>query len=398
MNLTIIPHKLAGTVQAISSKSQIHRLLICSALADGETHLICREPGADIDATAGCLQALGADILPTPDGYRIFPIRSLPKTAVLDCGESGSTLRFLLPITAALGVEATFRMSGRLPCRPLSPLGEEMERMGCRLSRPQSDSILCRGKLIPGDYTIDGGVSSQYITGLLFAASVLPGDSRIHITGDLESKPYLAMTQQAMAQFGIHTEGLRIAGGQHYHSPGTISAEGDWSNAACFLAAAALGCDVSVTGLDPQSHQGDRAAAMLLPLLRENRTIHAADIPDLIPILSVVAAANQGAVFTGIRRLRLKESDRVQAVISMLEALGGSAKADENTLTIYPARLTGGQVDVHGDHRIAMATAIASVVCSRPVRIPDAQCVAKSDPGFWDTFRRLGGKYEQYLR
>ena len=171
MDITITPRKLRGSITAIPSKSQAHRLLICSAFADGPTKLICPDTNRDIEATADCLNALGAKITRTADGYLAEPITQVPETAVLNVCESGSTLRFMLPIAGALGVDATFRMAGRLPQRPLSPLWEEMERMGCSLSRPSENTIRCRGKLQPGDYSIDGSVSSQFITGLLFALS-----------------------------------------------------------------------------------------------------------------------------------------------------------------------------------------------------------------------------------
>ena len=175
-------------------------------------------------------------------------------------------------------------------------------------------------------------------------------------------------------------------------SPGTVTVEGDWSSAAFWLAAAALGSDVTVTGLDEHSVQGDRDITRLLPMLREHIAISAADIPDLVPILAVVAAANQGAVITDIRRLRLKESDRIHAIVDMLCALGGRAFADENALTVCPIPLTGGTVDARNDHRIAMSAAIASTVCTNPVTILGAECVSKSYPGFWKEFTRLGGR------
>ena len=388
MDITITPGKLSGTVTAIPSKSQAHRLLICAALADGPTTLLCPETNRDIEATADCLRTLGAEISRTEAGYTIHPIKELPKTAVLNCCESGSTLRFLLPIAGALGVDATFRMEGRLPSRPLSPLWEEMERMGCVLSRPTDNTVRCTGKLTAGEYVINGGVSSQFITGLLYALSLIPGKSKLTVTGKLESKPYVTMTLQAQALFGS----------PKYHSPGIVTVEGDWSNGAFFLAAAALGNGITVCNLDPSSPQGDRAAATLLPALVENTTICAADIPDLVPILSVVAACNQGAVFTDIQRLRLKESDRVASVIAMLENLGGRAEATEDTLTVYGTGLTGGTVDAVNDHRIAMSTAIAATVCAEPVTILGADCVKKSYPRFFEEYRRLGGNYEQYLR
>lgn len=388
MDITIYPRKLSGTVAAIPSKSQAHRLLICSAFADKQTHLICKDTNRDIEATADCLNALGAEITRTDDGYRIKPIQTVPQNAVLNCCESGSTLRFMLPIVGALDVDAVFQMEGRLPRRPLSPLWEEMERMGCMLSRPTADTIRCTGKLHAGDYSIDGGVSSQYITGLLFALSLIDSECSLEITGKVESKPYIDMTKAAMKLFGA----------PNYRSPGCIEVEGDWSNGAFWLAAAALGNPLEVVNLNSDSPQGDRAAAELLPALKENITIDASDIPDLVPILAIAAAANKGAVFTNIQRLRIKESDRVATVIAMLEALGSHAEATENTLIVHGTGLTGGIVDACNDHRIAMAAAIAATVCTEPVTILGAHAVNKSYPKFWDEYCKLGGKYEQYLR
>ena len=398
MDITITPGKLTGTVTAIPSKSQAHRLLICAAFADAPTTLHCPETNRDIEATAGCLNALGARIVRTETGYEVTPVRQRPEKAVLNCHDSGSTLRFMLPVAGALGVDTTFTMEGRLPQRPLSPLWEEMERMGCQLTRPTADTIRCQGRLKAGEYTIDGGVSSQFITGLLLATALIPGKSQIKLTGKVESRPYITMTQRAMALFGLDTADFAVKGGKSYRSPGSLIVEGDWSNGAFFLAAKALGNDVQTGNLALDSPQGDRAVFELLPALESNITISAADIPDLVPILSVVAACKKGAVFTDIRRLRLKESDRVASVIAMLKALGGKAEATEDTLTVYGTGLIGGTVDSVNDHRIAMAAAIAATVCSEPVTILGAECVKKSYPHFFEEYRRLGGNYEQYLR
>lgn len=398
MDITILPQKLNGIVDAIPSKSQAHRLLICAALADSQTNLVCPQTNQDIEATADCLQALGATIERLSWGYRIQPIQTLPERAVLQCRESGSTLRFMLPIVAALGVNAVFKTKGRLSKRPLSPLWEEMERMGCSLKWLDDDELSVTGKLCAGDYYIDGGVSSQFITGLLFAASILKGQSQIHILGKLESRPYAEMTQTAMSVFGIDTADFVVYGGHAYRTPGTVQVEGDWSNAAFFLAAKAIGNHTAVRNLNLTSPQGDRAIADLLPALEERISISAADIPDLVPILAVTAAAKQGAIFTDIQRLRLKESDRVNSTISMLKALGIYAEATESTLTVYPGSFTGGTVDSVNDHRIAMAAAIAATAANGPVTILDAQCVQKSYPHFWDEYRKLGGQYEQHIR
>ena len=273
---------------------------------------------------------------------------------------------------------------------------EEMERMGCTLSRPTPNTIHCTGKLCPGHYTIDGSVSSQYITGFLLALSLLDSPSVLEITGKLESAPYVDLTKDALRRFGADPEHPGLC---KLHSPGTLSVEADWSNAAFFLAANTLGSSLDIRGLNPNSAQGDRATAWLLPeLTRKALTIDASDIPDLVPILSVTAACFQGATFTNIRRLRLKESDRVASVIAMLEALGGHAEADDNTLHIFGTGLVGGTVDSVNDHRIAMSAAIAAIRCTEPVTILGAQCVQKSYPKFFDEYRRLGGRYEQYLR
>ncbi len=401
MDITIFPQKLTGSLSVLPSKSQAHRLLICAALADRPTELHCPQTNRDIEATADCLRSLGAEICRTSSGYCITPIREVATTALLPCAESGSTLRFLLPLAGALGVDATFQMEGRLPQRPLSPLWEELERMGCTLSRPDTATIHISGRLRPGDYAIAGNVSSQFVTGLLLALSVLDERSTLTLTGTVESAPYIEMTLAAMARFGAavprEEHPFRISPAS-FRSPGRLMVEGDWSNGAFWLAAQALGSHLDIRNLDPDSPQGDRACAHWIPALRNHQRISARDIPDLVPILSVVAAANQGAVFTDIQRLRIKESDRVEAVIQMLSALGGRAEATEDTLTVHGTGLRGGRVDAMNDHRIAMAAAIASTVCTGPVTILGARCVEKSYPQFWAEFARLGGNYEQHLR
>ena len=374
MDITIQPKKLRGTVTVIPSKSQAHRYLICAALSDKQTAILCQETSRDMDATAECLNALGAKIIRTDAGYHVTPITEIPETAVLPCRDSGSTLRFLLPVAGALGVDATFQMEGRLPQRPLSPLWEEMERMGCTLPRPTPDTIRCQGRLRSGAYSIPGNVSSQYISGLLFAHEIIKGCC-LEITGRVESAPYIEMTRRALELFR--------------DPPAEVAVEGDWSNGAFWLAANVLGSELQVNGLMEDSPQGDRVCAALLPGLAEHQTIDAADIPDLVPILAVTAAANRGAVFSNIQRLRLKESDRVASVIAMVTALGGSAAADESTLTVSGTGLTGGTVDAQNDHRIAMSAAIAATVCTAPVTILGAECVEKSYPRFWEEYFKL---------
>lgn len=392
MDITIYPRRLEGSVAVIPSKSMAHRFLICTAFANNETTLICPETNRDIEATAGCLRALGADIQRTPSGYIVDPVTTLPESAEINSGESGSTLRFLLPIVGALGIDTTFLMEGRLPQRPLSPLWEEMERMGCILSRPQSNAVRCSGRLRGGNYRMDGSVSSQFITGLLLALCLIGEPSHLEINGQVQSRPYITLTENVIARFG----GEMV--GRGFHTPGYLEVEGDWSSGAFWLAAQTLGSNVAVTGLDYHSPQGDRAVHSLLSRMDTEITIPAGDIPDLVPILSIVAAAGHGAVFTDIRRLRLKESDRVASTVAMITALGGKAEATENTLSVYGTGLTGGTVDSRNDHRIAMSAAIGATVCTQPVTVLGIECAAKSYPRFFEEYRRLGGKYEQYLR
>ncbi|MBR7123235.1 MAG: 3-phosphoshikimate 1-carboxyvinyltransferase [Oscillospiraceae bacterium] len=390
MDITIHPHLLSGTVKAIPSKSVAHRLLICAALADCETMIECPEINQDIDATADCLRALGAGVTRTESGYRVSPISNAPKSAELYCKESGSTLRFMLPIVGALGVDATFHMEGRLPHRPLSPLSEELEKHGCALCRSTPDTIRCTGKLKPGAYCIDGSVSSQYVTGLMFAVALLGNASSLMVTGKTESKPYIEMTQRALTLFD--------ASRYPFRSPGQVRVEGDWSNAAFFLAAKTLGNTVDVCGLLDNSVQGDRAIFEILNNIQNIDTIDAADIPDLVPILAVTAGVQKKITFTNIARLRLKESDRVASVAAMLEQLGAQVIVNENTMTVFPGEFHGCTIDSVGDHRIAMAAAIAATRASGAVTILNAQCVAKSYPTFWEEYRRLGGNYEQHIR
>ncbi len=380
MDMTLLPVKLSGTVTTPPSKSMAHRLLICAAFAKTCSDLICPQINEDIAATAEGLNRICHAVVRTDYGYDICPYQCEgdcgPDAVYINCHESGSTLRFLLPIVGASGIDTIFEMEGRLPQRPLSPLWEEMERMGCTLSRPAENMIRCSGQLRPGAYHIDGSVSSQFISGLMMALPLIEGETSLEITGNVESKPYIQMTRYVLDLF---KDGC----------PERMEVEGDWSSAAFWLAANALGSSISVTNLSETSPQGDCEIVSLLPKLAENATISCADIPDLVPILAVVAAAKKGATFTDIRRLRLKESDRVASVLSMIEALGGKAEATENNLTVHGTGLSGGTVDSFGDHRIAMAAAIAATVCKEPVTILGAECVKKSYPGFWEDYKKL---------
>lgn len=421
MDIRINSAKLGGEVRAVPSKSQAHRLLICSALADAETRVICAESSSDIDATAGCLGALGASITYSGGGFDVIPIDfgKLGGKRRLNCGESGSTLRFLLPLSCALGAQADFHMSGRLPERPLSPLYEALLSHGCALSPQGVSPLSCRGKLESGNYTLPGNISSQFISGLLFALPTLGGDSLITVTGDPESKPYIDMTVAALKTFGVEIQcragAFSIRDSQRFRSPGTVNAEGDWSNAAFWLCAGAIGNDrITCTNLNTDSLQGDMAVIKILERFGARVTcggdcvavspgelrgieIDAADIPDLVPVLSAVAAVSAGkTVIKNAGRLRLKESDRLRATAGLLTGLGADVRETQSGLEIYgKKRLNGGAADSCNDHRIAMTAAILSSVCENPVTVADAGAVNKSYPGFFRDFAALGGFYEE---
>ena len=411
------PGPRTGRVTIPASKSQAHRLLICAALGREPVELVCGGPSADILATAKCLNALGADIQQTaPDRFSVRPIAAVPGGAAqLACGESGSTLRFLLPLVGALGAEGAFVMEGRLPQRPLAPFDSVLKEHGMTLHQ-EGSRLRCGGQLRPGDYTLPGDVSSQYISGLLMALPRLAGDSTLAVTGHMESAGYVAMTEDALHLSGIRFtregQSWRIPGGQCCRLPGLCRVEGDWSNAAFFLCAGALSPEgITVEGLSLTSSQGDRAVVDILRAfgaqvtegnnsvtVRKGAlrgiTIDAAPIPDLIPALSAVAAAAEGTTYIeNAGRLRLKESDRLKSTAALLSALGGQAEEQEAGLVIRGrARLDGGTADPWNDHRIAMAAAVAACSCRGPVTVTGSQCVAKSYPRFWEDFQQLKGE------
>ena len=397
MNVIITPSPLKGRVRVPASKSAAHRALICAALADGPTDIIINALNRDIEATAACLGALGAEIEATADGLRVSPIAHLPESATLDCGESGSTLRFLIPVATALDARAVFTGRGRLPERPNAVLTDALRGHGATID---SDTLPMRvsGPVRGGRWALPGNVSSQYVTGLLFALPLLREDSDIVLTTRLESSAYVDMTLQALARFGVTVEaaegGWRIPGRQRYRSAGRLEIEGDWSAAAFWLAADAMGGDIRVDGLREDTAQGDRAAAALLG----RPEIDASGVPDLVPALAVAAAARQGrTVITGAARLRLKESDRLQTVAAMLRALGHGVTVTDDGLVIEggaPAPCAGDvrTVDGANDHRIVMAAAVAAATANAPVRILGAQAVEKSYPDFFRDLKALGGQ------
>lgn len=422
MNITLTPAPLSGTVAAIPSKSHLHRLLICASLGDTEICLPCPMLSQDIEATIRCLNALCATVEYQNNELSIIPIQASHQNVTLDCGESGSLYRFLVPLVGALRKTATFKLSAKLPQRPMDALWNTLEAHGITIIGKGTASPIVSGTLTPGRYEIPGDVSSQFISGLLFALPLLSGDSEIIITGETQSIGYIQMTLDALKDFSIcigssrtptptDISGFSVPGNQHYHAKNTPVPEGDWSNSAFWLCAAgACSGEITVTGLNRNSGQGDKAVCDILRQFgadvtqAENAvtvrkgnlhgiTIDAADVPDLIPALAVVAAAAMGTtVIQNISRLRLKESDRVTTVCGLINALGGNAASDENTITIIGnGALSGGTYDAFQDHRIVMAAAIASTICKNPVTVTNAQNVDKSYPEFFHDFARLKG-------
>lgn len=441
MDIKIIPRKLKGRLDALPSKSHAHRVLIAQKLArmqsaaDAEALNADGSPGSeiptfskDIEATKNCLAQLDS---------------GSPR---LNCIESGSTMRFMLPVAMALRDEAVFIGTGKLPSRPISPLKEEMERNGCTFSPgtpaadaadiPNGFSEICtiRGRLQPGTYRLAGNVSSQFITGLLFALPLLDGDSTLELTTALESAGYVDLTLDVLRDFGIMIDERRspegfniyvINGSQRYTEPADVTVQGDWSNAAFWLACGALGGDVTLDGVDMTSSQRDKEFADILMQMGAHlevsscgtsmdstsatgglssirctgnglsaADIDVAQIPDLVPVLATVMALADGtSEITHAERLRIKESDRIFTVHDFLSKLGADITDEGSGLSVRGKRtLSGGEVYGHNDHRIVMAAAVASCGCTGPVIIRGAEAVNKSYPDFFRDFAALGGE------
>lgn len=412
----ITPSRLTGEVTLPPSKSAAHRAVICAALAGGECTVSPIQLSEDLRATVLSVRALGVDADLDGDvlcigGKHLFE----DKLGYFDCLESGSTLRFFVPIAAAGGMQARFVGRGKLPQRPIGTYLDCLPKHGVSCESAGGLPLDISGQLTAGDYALPGDISSQFITGLLFALPLLPGDSTITLTTPLESEGYVALTMQMLADFGVNIEkietGYRIPGGQKY-TPRDYSVEGDWSQAAFFLAAAAFGGDVTLKGLRGDSTQGDREALALFerfgmtsePLedgsvrcrggaLRA-QDIDASQIPDLVPMLAVTAALCEGTSrIYNAARLRIKESDRLKTTAALINALGGRCEEQEDGLVITGVSgFTGGTVDGCNDHRIVMAAAMAALKADGPVTIVGADAVKKSYPSFFEEYNRLGGK------
>lgn len=419
----IEPGFLSGTLRVPVSKSQAHRALLAAALADRPTEIQGVGTGQDVLATKACLQALGAEMNDLPkDRLRVKPIvqaehHSLRNRAVnLHCGESGTTLRLLLPVVSALGIPSSWSGDGNLPSRPLADLVQALTQQGVQI-QPDSLPFHLTGQLKPGAFVLPGHISSQYFSGLLFALPLLEGESYLRASTPIESLGYVQMTLQVLRSFGIEVEeteqGYRIPAGQPYISPGSFSVESDWSNAAFWLVAAGFSPQgMQFTGLDSVSLQGDRAILSILELWgaevtwqektlmvrrgsRKPLHLSCEQIPDLAPILAVLAAFTPGVNrLSGLKRLQYKESNRIQGVLALIKSIGGKAEYNvkEDCLLIEGQEsLPGGLVDSLGDHRLVMAAAVAGALCQTGVQIKGAESVAKSYPDFFKDWQSVGG-------
>ncbi|MBE6750486.1 MAG: 3-phosphoshikimate 1-carboxyvinyltransferase [Ruminococcaceae bacterium] len=394
MTVLIEKGTAAGRVKAPPSKSMAHRYLICGAFS-GKSLIKGIELSQDIKATLECLSSLGAEIKMSGGNIEIGGIdfKNL-KSNVLFCNESGSTLRFLLPVCLLFDKEITLKGSERLFSRSLSVYKELCESQGIYFSETTT-GVTVKGKLQSGKYSVRGDISSQFISGLIFALSCLQGESTIEITGDIESGSYLSLTIKALADFGVRVSRIDertifIKGGIAYKNR-EISVEGDYSNAAFLEAFNYLGGNVVVKGLKADSLQGDRVYKRIFDLLESGTpTVDVSDCPDLAPILITMAAIKNGAVFTGTKRLKIKESDRGAAMSSELSKFGCSVLVEENRITVEKREIKKPRTVLlgHNDHRIVMSLAVISTLTGG--EILGAEAVSKSFPDFFEKLKTLG--------
>lgn len=404
-----------GTVNVPPSKSDVHRAIICAAMANGVSRISPVALSNDIKATIGCIKALGADAVLennvlTVDGTNMYK----NKTALLDCGESGSTLRFFIPIAAVGNINATFVGKGKLPQRPIGIFTEALPKAGTVCKTGGGLPLEIKGQLKSGIFEIPGNVSSQFITGLLLALPILEGDSEIVLTSPLESVGYTAMTIRTMKQFGVNIQatekGWHIKGGQSYKTC-DYTTDGDWSQAAFFMVLGAVSGKVTVKGVAKDSTQGDKKCAEILARFGakvtqlDNEvtvekgelkaiTVDASQIPDLVPVLSVCAAFADGTTkIINAERLRIKECDRLKATAELLNNLGGKVKELSDGLEITGvSSLKGGNVNGYNDHRIVMSAAVCAARSDEDITATFAMSINKSYPDFYIDYNSIGGK------
>lgn len=414
--LKVQDSNLHGTVTIPSSKSAAHRLMIASALSGAPTVIDGRIAGDDVNATAACLSALGAKITFSESSVTVLPLNLKGHAALpveLFASSSGSTLRFLLPVVSALNRTAVFDGEKRLAERPVAELTDVLKAHGAVIGGDKLP-LKISGQLQSGEYAINARVSSQYITGLLFALPLLDGDSKLTLNGAAVSESYIGLTLDVLKRFSIGVEktacGFAVRGGQSYVSPRRVTAEGDWSSACFFAVAGAFSGDVTLSGLDLSSLQGDKIILDVLeragaktertkdavrvssaPLAALN--FDAENCPDIVPSLAVALSTAKGTSrISGISRLRGKESDRAAETVKLLTAFGIKAYADENVLTICGGKLKAAKITLPDDHRIAMAAAVAACAAEGESVFEGESCVSKSYPDFFADLSKIGGK------
>ncbi len=420
MDVTVYPSKLNGSFTAPPSKSDAHRAVLAAAFARGKSVIENAQLSSDITATIKACEAFGCNITARPSGrYNTLYIDGglkPPGEAEIDCAESGSALRFLIPIACTMKGRKAFTGSARLPFRPIDEYLKIFDRQGIKYDKPEGRNLplTVEGKLKSGEYVIGGGVSSQYITGLLFALSLLDGDSRITVTGNFESKGYVDMTLDTLVKFGVDigVSGniYSIKGNQQY-KPRRMAVEGDYSQAAFIIAGAAINGDVTIDGLDPASLQPDRAIIDIMrrmgaDIRQDNNAfhvmrsqLHGTDVdvsqcPDLVPPIAAAAAAAQGTTrILNASRLRVKESDRLHAIAVNLKNIGIDSEEYSDSLIIRGGRPRGGEIESFTDHRIPMAFSMIALG-SEAITIKGAECISKSWPSFFEDIKALGGKAE----
>lgn len=406
MDIELQPAKLSGEVSIPSSKSYAHRALICAALANGTSLIDGIDISNDIEATISAMESLGAKFNIKPNGsILVNGIVQAPTIAKINCNESGSTLRFIIPVASALNVTSSFYGKGRLPERPIDIYTRELSKNGVLFDYNHTMPFTIKGQLKAGTYEIEGDVSSQFITGLLFALPILSGDSVIKLKSVLESKPYVDITIDCLKKFGIEIEEREneyfIKGNQRY-LPFDLNIEGDFSQAAFFYVANAFGSNVDLHNLNKNSVQGDKKILDIISDMCYNKNVHklksfhvdCSDIPDLVPILAVLGCfGSETSVVYNAKRLKIKESNRLEAISITLNKLGGKVSVTDDGLIIEPVdRFSGGTVDSFGDHRIVMSASIAALKSDGNIIIKGAEAVEKSYPNFFRDYNNLGGK------
>lgn len=402
MNVRIHKGTPRGRVFAPASKSMAHRLLICAALAEGESIIKGVSDCDDVSATATCLSALGAKVIQDGDTVSVIgtDMRKTAPRSSLDCRESGSTLRFFLPIALLSGKNTLFYGAESLMKRPMGVYEKICSEKGY-IYNADGESIAVRGPLAAGEYEVVGNVSSQFISGLLFALPLLDKDSTIRILPPVESRSYIELTIEALSLFGVTVKWLDdntlfIKGNQKY-VPTSLTVEGDYSGAAFIDAFGVFGADVTVDGLNPNSTQGDKVYKLLFDMTKKGvPTIHISNCPDLGPILFAVAAAKHGAVFTGTKRLKIKESDRAAAMAEELAKFGVSVTVYDDKVVVYPASFHAPTSVLYGhnDHRIVMALSVLLTLTGG--ELEGAEAIKKSYPSFFKDLGSLGIEVEEY--